>query len=92
MTALTASAEVVDAVTGAALRDSAKVTAVATVGDQKATLLWSQNTGEHRAYAPLPPGEWTIRAEAEGYEPAEVRVTLAGSGSSPRPRIVLRGR
>ncbi|HVG92852.1 MAG TPA: carboxypeptidase-like regulatory domain-containing protein [Planctomycetota bacterium] len=92
VTALTASAEVVDAVTGAALRDSAKVTAVATVGDQKATLLWSQNTGEHRAYAPLPPGEWTIRAEAEGYEPAEVRVTLAGSGSSPRPRIVLRGR
>lgn len=92
VTALTASAEVVDAVTGAALRDSAKVTAVATAGGERATLLWSQNTGEHRAYAPLPPGEWTIRAEAEGYEPAEVRVTLAGSGSSPRPRIVLRRR
>lgn len=89
---LTPAAEVVDSVSGAPLGNNVRVVARDPTGGRSETLYWIGLAGEHRTDHPLPAGDWTLRAEAAGYEPAEVRVTLAASGAPPRPRLALRPR
>ena len=73
----------------AALGDAAHVTAVSASGGADEWFGWFAASGEHRTWGPLRPGEWTIRADAPGYERGEARVTLSVSSPSIA-RIALR--
>ena len=70
----------------ATIGDATKVTGSATLGTEKREFTFDESG---KAVIQLPEGEWTIRIEADGYEPKEIKSKIVSGETGSETGVVL---